>query len=333
MSLTARVASIVVVLGAATLLAQTVGTYTSPNGEPMRQLKTENGLIISHGWGPATDSGAGRVDIYDAHLRKLVSLDVLSPIEGAHGVSVYDASARHDGTIAVAGVYSREENTKKIVATGLLLFDFNGRLRSAFAVNPQWGVRRVELDEKGNIWTLTDNFFRNDAPTAPMIVEYSAEGKVVRELLPRHELWPQEPPENSAAYREMAAGSDLGTTMGYDAGTVWFWLPGATTLVTISSVDGKVSIAQTGLPQRENHSAILEHATRDSSGDLVGKFRPMPGVQEVPYYAWWSPSNGKWSRFEPGECAGWPIGSSDAGMLYAEYHRGTGTKICAFQRR
>jgi hypothetical protein len=159
-------------------------------------------------------------------------------------------------------------------------------------------------------------------------VEYSAEGKIVRELLKRSMF-----PFHAAFTRE---NTDIGSpAMGYDSGIVWFWLPGSTDFVTISTSDAKTAIMKTQLPKKEGrHDAPLSVA-REPSGNVLLQVREgddqlRPEVQsEVAYYSW-SPSTRAWSQFKPGACEpGRLIGVSDNGQVHLHYEAGR-TNICIF---
>jgi len=331
MSLSPRPLVLLTVVNAALALAQPIGTIQHKDGKRPGEMKTENGLIISWGLGRSeVDAGADRVNIFDERLHAVTSLNVLRPVAGARGVSIYDVSARPGGLIAVAAVYTSKEGDRKIPpAASLLLFDFDGRVRSAYGLAPSHEIRKLTIDEQSNIWTLTDNFYETDPQSAAMVVEYSPDGKVLRELLPRSVLWSHGvPPKESAANGRVA--------MGYDSGVVWFWLPGSADLVTISTSDASVKMVQTGIPKRENYRVVSLDVSRERSGDVVGVFREdgENGQSEVSYYAR-SHSTKAWSRFVPGECepGSRPIGlSKSGGMVYALNHPGE-TRLCLFRRQ
>jgi len=324
-----RYALLVVIVGACVLHAQSVGRITKhPLGQPW-VTKAENGLIIS--WlnsrvdvverGETDDPEAGRVDVFDERGGSIASFNVLRLVEGARGVSIYDASSRPGGIIAVGAVYASKDRGIPPAAS-LLVFDSSGRLLSAYALADARIVKKLAVDKDSNIWTLTDNFRDTEPSTAPMVVEYAPDGKEVRELLPRSVLWSHGTPKE---------GLYLGrVTMGCGNGVAWIWLPGTTELVTISTSDGTVSVVQTGLPRREKHKEDPLDVVREPAGDAVGAFREdgEDGKSEIAYYAW-SPSTRAWSRFQPGACDGDRLLSvSDSGQIY---HDRQGN-ICLFRR-
>ena len=96
-------------------------------------------------------------------------------------------------------------------------------------------------------------------------------------------------------------GSTSGpVSSGYDSGLFWFWLPGATVLVTIQTDDGKISMTQTGLPQGK---VVPLRMVRETSGTIVAEVRDYQNDGTVhKAYDVWSPSINSWSPFNPSEC-------------------------------
>lgn len=256
------------------------------------------------------DSGADKVEIFDEHGHAVTSLNILRAMAGAQSVSIYDVSARPGGPIAVAAVFTRGDGDQEILASSLLLFNFAAQLLSAYAIGPTRAIRCLTVDENSNIWTLTDNFEATDPANTPMVVEYTAEGSVVREELPHSVLWsphrtqPKETP------------NDGRISMGADSGAVWFWLPGSTDLITISPSDGRLTDLQTQLPKRDNYTEVPLDLVRTQSGDVVAVFREDGdnGQSQLSHYTW-SRLTMSWSPFSPGACAGDRlIGTGEAGQ-------------------
>ena len=334
MNLLSRYASLVVIVSATIIHAQSIGTLKHADSKLPRTTKAENGLIIS--WtdvsagvdfsalGDAEAGRVGQVDIFDEHGQPTTSFNVLRPVEGARSVSIYDVSARPGGPIAVAAVYTSKEGDRIVLAASLMLFDSNGRLQSAYALSDFREIRKLAVDESSNIWTLTQNFHEGDPSAVPMVVEYSAKGAVIREELPRSLLW-----SHGVAPKEGMYSGRI--TMGCDAGVVWIWLPGSTDLVTISESDGKATIVQTGLPTRENTRKIrlISLASpRETSWAFFARMG-MTGQSELSYYSW-SPSTKAWSQFRPGACEGERLlGIGKAGQIYQGFREREGD-ICAF---
>ncbi|MGC2477723.1 MAG: hypothetical protein WA485_25520 [Candidatus Sulfotelmatobacter sp.] len=295
--------------------------------------KAENGLIISWVDIPISVASnekdnveAGQVDIYHENGQLITSFNVLRPVDGARAVSIYDVSAQPGGPIAVAAVYVSEKGDRNVPppAASLVLFDFKGRLLSAYALSPARQIRKLVVDERSNVWTLTENFVYPDSPNVPMVVEYTAAGTVARELLPHNMLQSQGSPTMESLMTGMI-------TMGSDSGVVWFWLPGSTDLVMISESDGSVTHVKTELPKRESYIVVPLDVARESSGEVVGVFREEreDGKSNVAYYAW-SPLTRIWSSFNPGPCEGERLlGISNTGEIY----EGRGGDICSFRSR
>lgn len=275
MNLLSRKAFLIVIVSATMLHAQSSGTIRHADGRLARATKAENGLIISlvvvsgevdvSALGGAEAAQVGQVDIFDEHGQPTASFNVFRPVEGARSIGIHDVSARPGGPIAVAAAYTSKEGDRIIPAASLMLFDSNGRLLSAYALSAIREIRKLVVDESSNIWTLTENFDEGDSPAVPMVVEYTADGAVVREELPRSALWSRGVPPKEGMYSGRIS-------MGCDAGVVWIWLPGSTDLVTISASDGKATIVQTGLPTREKYKEDPLDVAREPSGRSWARF-------------------------------------------------------------
>jgi hypothetical protein len=164
-----------------------------------------------------------------------------------------------------------------------------------------------------------------------MVVEYTSEGLVSKQLLARSEFplhagWTE---DNHLIGRPF---------MGYDSEGLWFWLPGSTELVAIPK-DGRGStIVETRIPRRDGHEhGVLLSISRDSSGKLVGQLRDVGknGAKEISYHAW-SAKTG-WQQLKPTECdGGLLIGGNENRFLYLEYQNQKGPidreDICASPR-
>jgi hypothetical protein len=301
------------------------GAHDQP---PNRTLKSENGLVIW--WTVASsDANANQIEISDDQGHAVAALRVLRHVREARRVSIYDVSAR-ENLIAIAAVYQSKEGDRQVrPAASLLLFSFEGQLLSAFALDPSHVIRRLVLDDHANIWTLTDHADSNVNPaTVPMVVEYTREGAVSRQLLTRNMF-----PFHASDTRESTAiGAPV---MGYDSGVVWFWLPGSTDFVTISTSDGKATMMKTELPKKTGRKEVPLGIARESSGNVVLQVREdddqrRPEVSsEVAYYRW-SPSTQSWSQFRPGTCeSGRLIGVSDKGQVYL-HNRAGQPSYCVF---
>lgn len=275
-------------------------------------IKVENGLSIS--WQRiSSDVAANQISISklsEISSRSLLGLNILRIVPEAMRVTVYDVSARGN-LIAVGAVY-RSKNTTFRNTAALLLFNFKGDLLSMSALAPSHSAERLEIDESSHIWSLTGGPGKGAGHPSkdPMVVEYSSEGKVLRELLPR---------SNFPFHATDTKGEhDIGFPwMGYDSGLVWIWLPGSTDLVTISVKDGKFKTEKTGLPMSDGKNLVPMALFRESSGNvLVQVSRENRGLFEPAYYTW-SPSKRSWSDFKPQNCGGGRlIGTNDKRQVY-----------------
>ncbi|MGA8150903.1 MAG: hypothetical protein WB952_08135 [Terriglobales bacterium] len=318
-----KAVSLIVVIYAASVSAQHVGTIEYTDSKQARITKAENGLIVSWVAGRSYDAEGDQVNIFDELGHPLTKLNVLHLVKEARGVSIYDVTARPDSIIAMAAVYaSKEGNNVTPPVASLLLFDFTGRLLSAFSLEPSHAILRLALDEKSNVWTLTDAGDLRDT-IDPMIVEYTQDGLLVKEIAIRNLFSSIEVKQDF---------SFVWTSMNYDYGRLWIWLSGPADLITMNTQTDKPTITKTGLPDRANRREVqLSQVIREPSGDIVAQFREdgKQGEREIAYYRW-SESQMLWSRFKPGACDGERlIGRGATGQIYAR-QRANQTDICSF---
>ena len=289
-----------------------------------KDLKSENGLILS--WYPlSTDDKSDQINISDDVGRSVTSMNILRLVPEAHAVSIYDVSTRGN-LVAVAAVYDSKAGRQKVRPTAaLLLFNLRGDLLSSFAIAPSRAIRLLVIDDHSNIWTLTDGAGKGvDPSTIPMIVEYASDGKVAREMLMRN-LFPFHATDTR---EDVEIGAPM---MGYDAGVVWFWLPGSTDLVTISTNDDRVAMTRTLLPQKGGHNVVPLKIVRDQAGHLVAQVGEddEKGGRKLGHYLW-SADSKSWTQFRPGNCEGSRlIGASDKGQVYRRSQTQT-SETCIF---
>ena len=299
--------------------------YLYAHGQvPHRQWKYEDGLVIS--WDPISkDATAKQIEISNEAGQVVTTLNVLGPVRDARRVSIYDVSARRN-EIAIAAVYESKEGNRQVRPTAaLLLFDLSGRLLSVFALEPSHQIALLAVDDESNIWTLTNHADINvDPSTVPMVVKYTAKGEVAKELLTRTMF-----PFHASDMRQNTVIG--GPAMGYEAGVVWFWLPGSTDFVTISTSDNKITRTKTLLPQRAGRNVTPVSVWRESSGTLVAQVGENDGQgNRVPAHYRWSP-DAAWTRFEPDNCiGGMLIGVGDKRLMYV-LHSGERTDLCSLQ--
>ncbi len=311
MDLSLRSAIVVTIIGSFQVCAQNVGVIEHTRN---KTIKVENSFIAS--WKDySSDVVENQVDIFDQQGHPVSSLNVLRPVPDAKDVGIYDVSARPGSFVAVAAVYRKAGDRHLRPVPTLLLFDFNGRLSSAFALAPSREIVRLAVDNQSSIWTLTAHADNKDPSTIPLVVKYMPDGSVAKELLTRSMF-----PFHATATRE---DTSIGSAdMGYDSGGLWFWLPGSTDLVTFS-VEDKPTMQKTQTPRRAGHNTAAPFKiVRESSGNLVGQFHEAGehgGSTEITNYIW-SPNTGAWLQFQPGECDGGRfIGIGDKGLMYLMY--------------
>jgi hypothetical protein len=126
--------------------------------------------------------------------------------------------------------------------------------------------------------------------------------------------------------------------MGCYSGVVWFWLPGSTDFVTISTTDGKATATKTELPKRQGRRMVVLSIARESSGNVVGQFREdddqfRRSVQSIITHYIWRASTNSWSQFKPSGCdPGRLIGMSDKELVYMQHGTaGSETRTFCFQ--
>jgi hypothetical protein len=311
-------AVLLIVLSSYCVRAQYIGTLGQAQ---KRQIKFENTVVIA--WTITSDDpNAKQVEIFDRFGHSIMSASILRLVPEARDVSIYDVSARPEGIVAIAAVYGNKDMQVR-PAAALLTFDFGGRFLSAFALASSRQISRLEIDEQSNIWTLTHHAGSEDDPSGlPLIVEYTSDGLEVKTVLTRG-MFPFHA-------RRIEEGISIGVpSMGHYSDTLWFWLPGSTDLVMISTADGSSVVAKTGLP---NSSAEMHpyDVFRMPSGDILGQFnvKGSSGTLKWAYYTW-SPLTESWSQFKPSSCEGdLLIGVDSRQQLYLHYGQSGRIDIC-----
>jgi hypothetical protein len=272
---------------------------------PGKEWKAEGGHIIS--WDVVSDdSSAKQVSIADEDGHQIASLAVLGPVQDARRVSIYDVSAR-DHLVAVAAVYESKAGNRELrPAAALLLFNLEGQLLSSLALEPSHQIALLAIDDQSNVWTLTDHADTLvDPSTVPMLVEYTTKGAVAKELLKRSTF----PLHASDLQQNAEIGSP---TMGYEAGVIWFWLPGSTDFVTVSTHDYKAVMVKTLLPTVARGKIVPLNVRRASSGNLVAQVTEVDeqGKRVLAHYKW-SPES-TWQAFSPRGCEGGRLIGADS---------------------
>lgn len=306
--------------------SQNIRTLSDSN---FQRIRSENGLILT--WQLlCSDSNASQINVFSEEGQPILSLNVLRLVPDALRVSIYDVSARPGREIAIAAVYRKAGKPYVRPVATLLLFDFSGRLLSAHKLDRSHGIETLAIDDKSNIWTVTTYSGNKNPSTVPMVVEYTSDGTVAKELLTRDKF-----PFHA---KEMQVGPEIGRVFaGYGSGEMWFWLPGSTELVTISTGDGRSRIVKTQLPHRTGSAS--EHPlgiVRDGPDRIVAQFGEIEenNPHRVSYYTW--STSGGWSSFDPGPCVGGLlIGAGEKGLVYMQPQSAAArrTTICVSQSR
>jgi len=295
----ARMLTIATVISFCPLYAQQAPLSKDPRVHALehemqsRRWKLENGLLIS--WlGLSTDAAANQVEIFDVGGRMLTNLHVLGLVPEAAGVSVYDVSARLGQTIALGAVF-RKKGAPERPADTLLVFDFGGKLTSAFSLEPSREISRIAIDAGSNIWTLTMHSGERDPSKVPMVVEYDRSGNTEGEVLTRGMF-----PLQADIQQENSNIGSVGS--GFESGVFWFWLPGLTELVTIQTSNGASAITNTGLP---GANMVPMQVVRQRSGHLIAEIHGSVenGSPGIPLYYVWSTTK-SWARFDAAACGG-----------------------------
>jgi hypothetical protein len=213
------------------------------------KVKTENGLILA--WNAQSDvAKKPDLSIFSASDGKLLlTTSVLATIPDARDISIYDVSARRSGHIAVAIVGVRKAPPHKLAA-GLLLFNWEGHVTNAIALDPAHGIQMLEVDDADTVWAVGVTAAGQPVDKVPLIIRYDPSGNVVgayltRSMFPFHAYVLEEGPEIG----ELSFGIT-------ESSRVWLWLPYYNSLVTISTVTGAVSKETTGLPDLADAKAM-----------------------------------------------------------------------------
>ncbi len=167
------------------------------------------------------------IEVFDRQGRRLAGLDVLGQLPGASSISLDDVAAREGRAIVVGGTM---RNAAGGLQDLLLYFSWNGRLERSVYLPPEQEISKIELDEEGEVWTLTDYFGRGDDTKGPLIFVYDGTGKLLKGLLRRTDY--------PAGLREDPRRGGV-SGFGLTVDGVWFWEP-ARLRMTVINRSGKV---------------------------------------------------------------------------------------------
>lgn len=273
---------------ASSVSAQQIGSF--PGYEANMLHRVDRGLILT--WKANHSDSKDEIRAYDMQGRLLAHFGVLGLVPEAKTVSVWDVAAKPGEFIAVAAVYAKPN----AVQNELLLFDFNGKLMSAFVLAPSRGIARLAIDDNLNIWTLTESSGDQSPDAVPMVVEYNSSGKEIRDILKRSEF-----PPYQQIIRVSAKGGH--PNLGVDGNTLWFWLPESKDLVTVNTETAEVSRMNIGGPALESgvYPSTL-YRLSDASYVSTTLNRNSGSGPSAPAYTWSQQSRQWGSAAQPGSC-------------------------------
>lgn len=267
-----------------------LGTFSLPR---MTRYRVEGNLLLN--WKAIQSSSTDEIQIYDLSGKLLTHFGVLGLVPEAKRVGIHDVSARRGKMVAVSAEYVKPSGG---VQSSLLLFGFDGKLHSAFALAPMREIALLALDDNLNIWTLTLGAGGQSPSVVPMIVEYDSSGREVRKLLTR---------DTFLMHAQLVRSTPTTghPSMGYDSGTIWFWLPGTTDLVTVNADTGEVTRTTTGIPNLPD-GVVPSTVFRLSANQYVLSTRTHnvpPSVDKSDMLESWSPESRTWSAAAvPADC-------------------------------
>jgi hypothetical protein len=277
----ARCGSLLLILAAPVLLR---AGSAEPEAVSLRLGLAEPGWFkISHGYVvafnraqkiPSRDS----IEVFDREGRRVARVDVLGQLPGAAEVTLDDVSVRETRPI-VAGVTIRKADGG--LEDMLLYFTWEGLLDRSVSIPPEQEINNIELDENGNVWTLTDYSGRpDDDTTGPLIFVYDHTGHLMKALLRRTDY--------PAGFKEgPLTGGLVGFGLTQDG--LWFWQP-ARRRMTVVNRDGHVlSQKSVTLPRSQVHKSQSHPPEADlvallPSGQVAaGIVSPWPDVPTGAY--------------------------------------------------
>jgi hypothetical protein len=277
----ARCGSLLLILVASVLLR--TGS-AEPAAVSLRLGLAEPGWFkVSHGYVvafnrtqkiPSRDS----IEVFDREGRRVARVDVLGQLPGAAEVTLDDVSVRETRPI-VAGATIRKADGG--LEDMLLYFTWEGLLDRSVSIPPEQEINNIELDENGNVWTLTDYFGRRDDDTAgSLIFVYDHTGHLMKGLLRRTDY--------PAGFKKgPLTGGVVGFGLTQDG--FWFWQP-TRRRMTVVSRDGHVlSQKSVTLPRSQVHKSQSHPPEADllallPSGQVAaGIVSPRPDVPTGAY--------------------------------------------------
>lgn len=276
----ARLCSLLTIL-VAFLLLRTVGA-------DQRSVTLRTGLAqpgwfkVSHEYVVAFDRvqklpGLDSIEVFDREGRRVVALDVLGQLPGAIEVVLDDAAVRSGGPLVAGATIRAKDGGLQDV---LLYFTWRGELERCVAIPPEQEINNIDLDEDGNVWTLTDYFGRKDETTGPLIFAYDPSGHLIKGLLRRTDY--------PAGFREDARRGGL-AGFGVIRDGVWFWQPSRHRMTVVSRTGEVLKQLSIALPRSHAdrsraHAPEVDFVALLPSGQVVaGIVCPWPDVPTGAY--------------------------------------------------
>lgn len=278
----------------------------------MRSSLAESGWFkVSHGYIVAFNRrsqklrGRDSLEVLDREGRRVVTLDVLGQLPGVVELALADVSiSPADRVLVVAATVRRMDGG---VQSMLLYFTPDGLLERGLDIPPGREINRIDLDEDGNVWTLTDYFGRGDDTTGPLIFVYDHTGHLIKSLLRRTDY--------SAGFREdPRKGGVVG--FGLTDNGVWFWQPSCHRMTVVSREGRVIRQMSVALPKpradrlHANPPQAVVVALLPSGRVGAGIVSPLPDVPAGAYLS-------KGSHFvRTSSQSLWPIGVDGLNFVF-----------------
>ncbi len=181
--------------------------------------------------------GRDSVEVFDRKGQRAVALDVLRQLPGAAEVALDDIAVRAGRQIVAGATIRKMDGGLQDV---LLYFTWEGLLERSISIPPEQEINNLDLDEDGNVWTLTDYFGRQDDTTGPLMFVYDQTGQLIKGLLRRTDY--------PAGFKE---GPTNGGAVGFGVTPegAWFWQPVRHRLTIVSREGRILKQASVALPK------------------------------------------------------------------------------------
>jgi hypothetical protein len=220
-----------------------------------RNIKAENKVIAI--WRiRSANRTENQLEIFDLAGTRLLAVPVLNAVPEARELAIWDVSVGKDGQVAIAAVIRDLEDRR---TAALLLYSNQGELLRRVRLEEGAGIRHLEFDADGNIWTLGMGAGSKDPGLLPMVFKYSKDGNELGRYVPRSEF-----PDDARTIQE---GRTIGdSAFGISADRIWFWLPKSRKLATMRRDGSGFEVLSPTLPVPPGSVR-----TRDATQTVFGK--------------------------------------------------------------